>query len=52
MNVLVLFLFPDRTHVLDICENRLTEAILTNIQSMLLGFNAIFLHDFSLTVTS
>ena len=36
MNVLVLFLFPDRTHVLDICENRLTEAILTNIQSMLL----------------
>ena len=31
---LVLFLFPDRTYVLDICKNRLTEAILTNIQNI------------------
>ena len=33
---LVLFLFPHRTHVLDICENRLTEAFLTNIQNTML----------------
>ena len=31
---LVLFLLPHRTYVSDICENRLIEAILTNIQNI------------------
>ena len=34
---LVLFLFPHRTYVLDICRNCLTEAILTNILAGLGG---------------
>ena len=31
---IVLFIFPRRTYVLDICKNRLSEAILTNIQNI------------------
>ena len=43
----VLFLFPHRTYVLDICEYRLTEAILTNIQNVCFFkvLNTIFLHN-------
>ena len=32
----VLFLFPHRIYVFDICENRLIEAILTNIKRHIL----------------
>ena len=44
---LVLFLFPHRTYVLDFCKNRLTEAILTNIQNVCFFkvLNTIFLHN-------
>ena len=31
---LVLFLFPHRTYVLDVCLNRLSEGILINIQNI------------------
>ena len=44
---LFLFLFPQRTYVLDICKNCLNEAILTNIQNICFfkALNTIFLHN-------
>ena len=44
---LVLFLVPHRTYALDICKNRLAEAILTNMQIICFFevLNTIFLHD-------
>ena len=50
----VLFLFPHRTYVLDICLNHLTETILTNTQNICFFkvFNTIFLHILWLNVTS
>ena len=49
---LILFLFPHRTNVLDICD--LTEAILTNIQNICFFklFNTIFWHNLWLIATS
>ena len=45
---LVLVLFPQTTYVFDICKNRLTEVILTNIQNI----SSKFLHNLRLIVTS
>ena len=44
---IVLFLFPHRAYVLDMCYDRLAEAILTNIQNICFFnvLNTIFLHD-------
>ena len=44
---LVLFSFPHRTYGLDICKNRLTEAILTNIQNICFFtvLNKLFLYN-------
>ena len=49
---LVLFLFPHRTYVWDICWNRLSESILTNIQNICFFkiFNTIFMHNLRLMV--
>ena len=41
---IVSFLFPHRTHVLNICENRLSDAILINIQNI--GMFLKVLHTF------
>ena len=45
---LVLFLFPHRAYVLDICSNRIKQISKTYVAR---SFNAIFLPNFSLTVT-
>ena len=51
---IVLFLFPHRIYVLDICLNHLTEVILTNIQNICFFkvLNTIFLYDLRLIATS
>ena len=38
LDKLCLFLFSNKTYVLDICWNRLIEAILTNTQNMFLKY--------------